>query len=87
MHVNIHIPQEAEAVLRREWGHLDEAARDALLTESYRTGKISIGFLATTLGVSRWEAEQWLGQRGVSWNYGLDHIEDDRRTLGELFGQ
>ena len=87
MHVNINIPQEAETVLRREWGDLDQAAKEALLIESYRAGKISIGFLAATLGVSRWDAEQWLGQRGVSWNYGLDDLEDDRRTLGELFGK
>jgi predicted HTH domain antitoxin len=87
MHVNINIPQEAEAVLRREWDDLDRAAKEALLIESYRAGKVSIGFLAVTLGVSRWEAEQWLGQRGVSWNYGLDDLEDDRRTLGELFGK
>ena len=87
MHVHINIPHEAEDVLRREWGDLDQAARDALLVESYRTGKISIGFLAATLGVSRWDAERWLTQRGVSWNYGLDDLEDDRRTLGELFGK
>ncbi len=87
MHVSINIPQEAEAVRRGEWGHLDQAAKDALLIESYRAGKVSIGFLAATLGVSRWEPEQWLGQRGVSWNYGLDDLEDDRRTLAELFGQ
>jgi predicted HTH domain antitoxin len=87
MHVNINIPQEAEVVLRREWGDLDQAARDALLVESYRAGKISIGFLAETLGISRWEAEQWLGQRGATWNYGLDDLKDDRRTLGELFGK
>jgi predicted HTH domain antitoxin len=87
MHVNINIPQEAEAALRREWGDLDQAARDALLVESYRTGKISIGFLAATIGVSRWEAEQWLAQRGVTWNYGLDDLEEDRRTLADLFGK
>jgi predicted HTH domain antitoxin len=87
MHVNINIPQEAEVVLRREWGDLDQAAKDALLIESYRAGKISLGFLSETLGISRWEAEQWLGQRGVTWNYGLDDLEDDRRTLGELFGK
>ena len=38
MHVNINISQEVEAVLRREWGDLDQAAKDALLIESYRAG-------------------------------------------------
>ncbi len=86
MHVNINIPLSAEAVLRQEWGDLDQAARDALLIESYRAGKISIGFLAETLGVSRWEAEEWPGQHGVTWNYGMDDLENDRKTLAELFG-
>ena len=86
MHVNINIPQEAEAVLRREWGDLDQAAKEALLTESYRAGKVSIGFLAETLGLSRWDAQRWLGQRGVTWNYDVDDLESDRRTLAELSG-
>ena len=84
MHVRINIPRVAEDVLRQEWGDLDQAATEALLIESYRAGKISIGFLAETLGVSRWEAEQWLGRRGVTWNYGLDDLENDRQTLAEL---
>jgi predicted HTH domain antitoxin len=86
MHVRIDISQEAEDALRREWGDLDQAAKDALLIESYRAGKISLGFLAELMGVSRWEAEQWLGRRGVTWNYGLDDLESDRKTLAELFG-
>jgi predicted HTH domain antitoxin len=86
MHVRIDIPREAEDVLRREWGDLDQAAKEALLIESYRAGKISLGFLAEILGVGRWEAERWLGKRGVTWNYGLDDLESDRKTLADLFG-
>lgn len=86
MHVRIDIPRQAEDVLRREWGDLDRAAKEALLIESYRAGKISLGFLAEILGVSRWEAEQWLGKHGVNWNYGLDDLESDRQTLADLFG-
>ena len=86
MQVYINIPRDAEDVLRQEWGDLDQAATQALLIESYRTGKISIGFLAEMLGVSRWEAEQWLGRHGVTWNYGLDDLESDRQTMAEQFG-
>lgn len=81
MHVRINIPRAAEDALRQEWGDLDEAATQALLIESYRTGRISLGFLAELLGVSRWEAEHWLGSHGVTWNYGLDDLENDRKTL------
>ena len=83
MHVHINIPRVAEDVLRQEWGDLDQAATEALLIESYRAGKISIGFLAETLSVNRWEAEQWLGRHGVTWNYSLEDLESDRQTLAE----
>lgn len=84
MHVRIEISEDAEAVLRREWGDLDKAARDSLLIESYRSGRVSIGFLAQALSISRWDAEKWLGARGVRWNYSLEDLEDDRTTMREL---
>jgi predicted HTH domain antitoxin len=84
MILNIQVPKEAEEALRAEWGDLDLAAKDALLIESYRTGKISVGFLAQVLGQSRWDAERWLAQRGVNWNYGLDDLEADRATIARL---
>jgi len=87
MHVNLDISEKAETALRNEWGDLDLAAKEALLIESYRAGKISLGFLAETLGVSRWEAQAWLGRRGVNWNYGQDDLESDRKTMAALLDQ
>jgi predicted HTH domain antitoxin len=85
--VQIDIPKQAEDALRSEWGDLEQAAKEALLIESYRAGKITVGFLAEQLGVSRWEAESWLGSRGVHWNYSLEDLEADRKTLAALFGE
>jgi len=87
MHVRIDIPQETEDALRREWGDLEQAAKEALLLESYRTGRVSIGFLAETLGLTRWDVERWLRQHGATWNYGLDDLESDRKTHADLFGE
>ena len=84
MHVRIEIPDDAEAVLRKEWGDLDKAAKEALLIESYRAGKVSLGFLSKTLAISRWEVEAWLAKRGVHWNYSLEDLEADRATLRAL---
>jgi predicted HTH domain antitoxin len=39
--------------------------------------------VARLLGVNRWEAESWLGERGVCWNYGREDLEEDWRTLEE----
>ncbi|MFY9344965.1 MAG: UPF0175 family protein [Planctomycetota bacterium] len=86
MSVSFNIPKPLEDVLRAEWGDLDQAAKEALLIESYRTGRLSIGQVAEYLGFqTRWLAEKWLGARGVTMNYGLDDLEDDRRTLDEIF--
>jgi predicted HTH domain antitoxin len=86
MAVIIDIPKRIEDALRAEWGDLEQAARDALLIESYRSGKISIGFLAESLGIGVIEADRWLAERGVPLNYSAEDLEADRKTLGELFG-
>ena len=87
--LTIHIPEDAEQALREAWGeNLDRAALEALVIEAYRTGKLGISQVRRLLGFeSRWEAEQWLGTRGVNWNYSLDDLEADRRTLDRILGQ
>jgi len=89
MTISINISGEAEKALREAWGPgLDRAALEALVIEGYRTGKHGTEAVRTILGLdSRWDAERWLGQRGVYLNYSMDDLEDDRRTLGRLFGK
>ena len=72
--------------MRAQWGDLEQAAKEALLAESYRQGKISIGFLAQTLGMGVIEAQRWLAQRGVPSNYSRQDFDADCRTLEKLFG-
>jgi predicted HTH domain antitoxin len=87
MPVIIDMPKELEDSLRRQWGgDLSRAAKEALAVESYRSGKISIGFLAHMLGMGVVEAQEWLSRRNVPLNYGLDDLEVDRKTLSDLFG-
>ena len=82
MTVKLDIPKDVEDSLRAAWGDLDRAATDALVIESYRSGRLSIGEVARILGVeTRFEAEQWLGGRGVCWNYSLNELEADRQTI------
>jgi predicted HTH domain antitoxin len=88
MSISIDIPQDAETTLRAGWGgNLEQAAKEALVIESYRTGKITVGFLAGILGLTRWEAEAWLAKRGIEWNYDLADLEADRRTADEITGK
>jgi len=84
MTVSFNISKQAEEALRAEWGDLAQAAKEALLMESYRAGKISIGFLAEILGMGVVQADEWLAQRGVPLNYSEKDVEEDRKVLVQL---
>ena len=87
MTVTFQLEDDLEKQLRQDLGDLSQAARDALLMEAYRMGKLSIGRLARTLGVGVLEADDWLAQRGVSLNYSFEDFKADERTLQELRGR
>jgi predicted HTH domain antitoxin len=82
--IQIHLPPGLEEGLRREWGDLERAAKEALLIEAYRHGKISIGALAESLSISVIEADAWLAERNVPLNYTIDDLRADGNTLREL---
>ncbi len=81
------IPTQAELELRDVFGSdLKRAALEALLIEGYRSGKLSLDQVRRMLGFeSRWQTEEWLGARGVPWNYSLEDFDTDRKTLQRLF--
>lgn len=88
MAITFELPSDIENDLRSELGDLNAAAKEAFLVENYRTGRLSIGDLASILGFdTKYEAEQWLGHRGVTWNYGPAELEADRRTLAKLLAE
>jgi predicted HTH domain antitoxin len=86
MAISFHLETELEDQLRRDLGDLGKAARDALLIDAYRKGKLSIGRLARSLEVSVLEADQWLAERGVPLNYSFEDFEADVQTLREFRG-
>ncbi len=86
MTVSFEISRPTEEALRAAWGDLSLAAKDALIIESYRTGKISVGKVAEILGLeTSIEGQAWLASRGVDLNYDLADLEADRATLRRLF--
>jgi hypothetical protein len=87
MVIKLTLPPDAADTFLQAWGDgLDRAALEALVIEGYRTGKFGTAMVRRLLGLeSRWEAESWLGQRGVHWNYTLEDLEADRRTLERLW--
>ena len=86
MTITFQLEDDLEQQLRRDLGDLSQAARDALLVEAYRMGKLSIGRLARTLGVGVVDADDWLAQRGVPLNYTFEDFKADQNTLRELRG-
>lgn len=85
--VSFDIPEAIKNLLAAEWGDVSRAAIESLAIESYRTGKLTIGQVASLLGLeTRWDVERWLGERGVEWNYDIQEFEDDLRTLDDLMG-
>ena len=85
MSIQIDIEKPIEDLLRQEWGNLEQAAKEALLLESYRQAKIGLADVAQALGFeSRIAAQEWLARHAVPLNYDLSDYEQDLRTLSTL---
>lgn len=81
----ITIDDATEAKLREILGQdLDRIARDALIVEAYRTGKLSIGQAARLLDLSIHDAYGFIKDRGVPVNYTLSDFDSDCEGLREL---
>lgn len=65
MSVCINLPTELEASLRSQISDLDQTAKEALLADLYRQGALTHFELGTTLGMERFEVDQFLNDRGV----------------------
>jgi predicted HTH domain antitoxin len=81
MAVNFELPKKIEDDLRSELGDVNQAAKEALLIECYRQGRISIGYLAQALGMGVIEADEWLRKRGVPLNYTPKDLRADVEAL------
>lgn len=84
MAITIELPTEEEEIFRLALGNdLGQAAREAMLIEAYRRGRLSVGRLGELLGLeTSHEADEWLAQRAVPNNYTLSDYAADSRTLG-----
>jgi hypothetical protein len=83
MQVMVQLPDE----IAHQLGDAAEIPRrlvEVIVLEQYRLRKISEGKLAHILGLSRWEAEEFLDKHNARHPYTRDMIEQDRRTLEDL---
>ncbi|RJP42121.1 MAG: hypothetical protein C4547_00730 [Phycisphaerales bacterium] len=81
----ITIDTEAESKLREVLGQdMDRIARDALVAEAYRRGRLSIGQAARLLDLSIDGAYGFMKDRGIPVNYTLADFDADCESLREL---
>jgi predicted HTH domain antitoxin len=84
MSVVIDITPETERLLTAEWGDINKAAREALIIESYRQGKLSLGQCTEILGLSVFETETFFRSRGIDLFLTAEDINRDRACLERI---
>lgn len=85
MHVDLNVSMEIEETLREQLGDdLAQFVREALAVEAYRTGKLSLGQFAGMLGITRYDADGFLKQRGIMLEMSVDEFEGELASLKEL---
>jgi predicted HTH domain antitoxin len=84
MTVIIDISPETEKILQAEWGDLNQAAREALIIESYRQGKLSLGQCSQILGKNLFDTEAFFRSRRVELPLTKQDIERDRECLERI---
>jgi Uncharacterised protein family (UPF0175) len=85
MAVIIQLPSEIEQSLRREFGDLDLAAKEAMLVELYRQGKLTQYEFSQALGLDRFEADAVLKKHNVTEDLPtVDELAEDFNRLVQL---
>ena len=87
MALTIQLPSELEEALRREFGDLDQAAKEALLVELYRQDKLTQYEVPQALGLERFETDALLKKHNVTEDLPTaEELAEDLRRLTQLVG-
>ena len=83
MRIVVDIP---DSLARRLGGDEDVSRKvcEALAVEGYLSGALTRGQVAESLGMTFYEAEAWFVRKGLHRDYGVEELEEDRRTLDQL---
>ncbi|MGA9771215.1 MAG: UPF0175 family protein [Blastocatellia bacterium] len=87
MSVTIDLPEEIAQQLQAHWGDLSRRTLEALAIEGYRSMVLSLGQVAEMLGLSVWEAEVFLKERGVDMLYTVEDLKQDIATNEHLLSK
>ena len=86
MAITIDLSPAVEAQLRAGLVDLDAAAKLGLAVEAYRSGTLTLGQFAELLGVSQYEADAVLKERGIVLDLDAEQLAEERETLARLLG-
>ena len=86
MQVMLDIPEALAGPARGE-EELARKVREALAAEGYRSGALTRGQVAESLGMTFYEAEAWFVRKGLHRNYDLADLDSDKATLDRLFAR
>jgi len=82
MSVTVQIPADVERRLRSQINDLDAEAKEAMLVEFYRQGKLSHYELAEALGLARYETDGLLKRHNVTEDSpSLDEIRSELDSI------
>jgi predicted HTH domain antitoxin len=83
--LKIDLPGDVKRALEKRWSDLPQHLVETLAVEGYREGVLSPYQIQCMLGLeSRFEVDDFLKERGVPLDYGLDDLEQDAETLQKL---
>jgi hypothetical protein len=84
MPVSFDLPRDIELALRRGNDDLEQAAKEALLVESYRQAKLTHHQLSIALGLSRFETDSLLKRHEVFYDLDAEEVVRESEALGAL---
>jgi len=87
MEVRMNIPDHIAEQLQPNGGDMSRLALEALAMEGYRREALSLGEVAELLGLSVYEADGFLKERGIESLLTSEDLEEQRTALNALLGK
>ena len=82
MNIQLAIPDEFAEALTLKWGSVEQKLLEFAVIEAYREGIIGLVKVAELLNFdSRWQAEEFLTERGIDIPYDIEDFEQDLITI------
>jgi len=85
--IQIRLPSDIEQRLRDDFGDLDQAAKEALLLQAFRDGRLTHYELSQALDLDRFQTGAFLKRHKVfEGSLTLEDLEEDRKTIERVLG-